>query len=145
MEEIKTQNNHSSITIDKSVPTKKRREEKRESKEIVTSEDGDSKIVSKGLLTSYTQDINKIWRDIGIGEHQTDGVIDGFKVNFVKKGSDFEKLGLKSGDILRSINGEELNSYGTAYNFYRGIENVDSLTIGITRDNHDMELEYEIH
>jgi general secretion pathway protein C len=112
---------------------------------IVQSGNGNSKIVSKRLLTSYTKDIDKIWRDIGIGEHKTNGILDGFKVNFVRKGSDFEKLGLRRGDILKSVNGQELNSYNAAFSFYQEIGDIDNLTLGIVRNNQDMELEYEIH
>ena len=48
----------------------------------------------------------------------------GFKINFVKKGSDFEKLGLQKGDILMGINGEKLNSYGAAIGFFKDINKV---------------------
>ena len=113
-------------------------------KKIVKRDNGE-RVISKGLLTSYTKDIDKVWRDIGIGEHKKNGVLDGFVVNFVKRGSDFEKLGLKRGDILKSINGEELNSYNSAFSFYKEIENIDSLTLGIVRNNREMELEYEIN
>ncbi len=113
-------------------------------RKIIKRDDGE-RVISKGLLTSYTKDIDKVWKDIGIGEHKKNGVLDGFIVNFVKKGSDFDKLGLKRGDILKSINGEELNSYNSAFSFYKEIENIDSLTLGIIRNNQEMELEYEIN
>jgi len=110
---------------------------------IIENEDGE-KIVSRGLLSSYTKDIDKVWKDIGIGEHRVNGVLDGFKVNFVKKGSDFEKLGLKRGDILTSVNGQELNSYNAAFSFYKEMNDIENLTLSIKRNNQDMELEYEI-
>lgn len=111
---------------------------------ITQSEYGAGKVVSKGLLSSYTKDIDKVWKDIGIGEHKVDGKLQGFKVNFIKQGSDFEKLGLKRGDILRAVNGQELNSYNAAFSFYKEMESVENLTISITRNNKDEELEYEI-
>jgi len=130
----------SSITPIK--PKKTKTKEKPKS-EIVENEDGE-KIVSRGLLSSYTKDIDKVWKDIGIGEHRTNGVLDGFKVNFVKKGSDFEKLGLKRGDILKAVNGQELNSYNAAFSFYKEMNSIENLTLSIKRNNQDMELEYEI-
>jgi len=130
----------SSITPVK--PKKNKTKEKPKSG-IVDNEDGE-KIVSRGLLSSYTKDIDKVWKDIGIGEHRTNGVLDGFKVNFVKKGSDFEKLGLRRGDILTSVNGQELNSYNAAFSFYKEMNSIENLTLSIKRNNQDMELEYEI-
>ncbi len=111
---------------------------------IIESDDGSEKIVSKKLLSSYTKNIDKVWKDIGVREHRVNGILDGFQVNFVRRGSDFEKLGLKKGDILKSVNGEELNSYNSAFSFYKNIDNIENLTLGIKRNNQDMELEYEI-
>ncbi|HHB93900.1 MAG TPA: hypothetical protein ENK88_01960 [Campylobacterales bacterium] len=131
----------SSIT---SVTPKRDKPKEKTKDDIVDSEDGTEKIVSKGLLSSYTKDIDKVWKDIGIGEHKVNGVLDGFKVNFVKKGSDFEKLGLRRGDILKSVNGQELNSYNAAFSFYKEMNSIENLTLSIKRNNQDMELEYEI-
>ena len=113
-------------------------------KGIVTANNGETKVVSKGLLSSYTKDIDKVWKDIGIGEHKVNGVLTGFKVNFIKKNSDFEKLGLKRGDILTAINGQELDSYNAAFSFYKEMDSIENLTLSIKRNNQDMELEYEI-
>ncbi len=135
--------NPSSIKVIKEKHKKNHKKDSK-SKKIIKRDDGE-RVISKGLLTSYTKDIDKVWRDIGIGEHKKNGVLDGFIVNFVKRGSDFEKLGLKRGDILKSINGEELNSYNSAFSFYKEIGNIDSLTLGIVRNNQEMELEYEIN
>ncbi len=135
--------NPSSIKVIKEKDKKNHKKDSK-SKKIIKRDDGE-RVISKGLLTSYTKDIDKVWRDIGIGEHKKNGVLDGFIVNFVKRGSDFEKLGLKRGDILKSINGEELNSYNSAFSFYKEIGNIDSLTLGIVRNNQEMELEYEIN
>lgn len=107
-------------------------------------EEDDRKIISKNLLGSYTKDVDKIWKDIGIGENKIDGKLNGFKINFVKKGSDFEKLGLKRGDILMAINGEPLNSYSTAMNFFKEIDNIENLTLTIQHNGKSEDIEYEI-
>jgi general secretion pathway protein C len=139
-EKIKTDSYIKPVVEPKKTKTK---DKKKEKSGIVESEDGE-KIVSRGLLSSYTKDIDKVWKDIGIGEHRTNGVLDGFKVNFVKRGSDFEKLGLKRGDILKAVNGQELNSYNAAFSFYKEIDSIENLTLSIIRNNQEMELEYEI-
>ena len=121
-----------------------KKEPKNDSEGITQSDDGTSKIVPKNLLSSYTKDIDKIWKNIGISEYKEGRAIKGFRVNFVKKGSDFEKLGLKKGDILTAINGQELNSYNAAFSFYKEIDSIENLTLSIKRNNQEMELEYEI-
>jgi len=107
-------------------------------------EQGGTKVISRSLLTSYTQDIDKIWKDIGIAQYKQNGKLKGFKVNYVKKGSDFEKLGLQRGDILKSINAEELNSLSTAINFFKDINNIENLTLTVERNGKREDMEYEI-
>ena len=107
-------------------------------------EEGGVKLISRDLLTSYTKDIDKIWKDIGIVQNRTNGKLDGFKINFVKRGSDFEKLGLKRGDILKAVNAEELNSLSSAMNFFKDINNIENLTLTVERDGRSEDMEYEI-
>ena len=107
-------------------------------------EEGGVKHIQRDLLTSYTKNVDKIWKDIGISENKISGKINGFKINFVKRGSDFEKLGLQRGDILMGINGEELNSYGAAMSFFKDINNIENLTLTVQRNGATEELEYEI-
>jgi len=107
-------------------------------------EQGGTKIISRNLLTSYTKDIDKIWKDIGIAQYKENGKLSGFKINYVKKGSDFEKLGLQRGDILKSINAEELNSLSAAMNFFKDINNIENLTLTVERNGKREDMEYEI-
>jgi len=109
----------------------------------IVEQDG-VKVISRNLLGSYTKDVDKIWKDIGIGEHKVNGKLNGFKINYVKKGSDFEKLGLKRGDLLMAINAEALNSYGAAMNFFKDIENIENLTLTVQRNGKSEDIEYEI-
>ena len=109
----------------------------------IADEDG-RKLINRDLLTSYTKNVDKIWKDIGIGEHKENGRLNGFKINFVKRGSDFEKLGLKRGDVLLAINAEPLDSYGAAMNFFKEIDTIDNLTLTVERNGQSEEIEYEI-
>jgi general secretion pathway protein C len=136
--QIKSTNKGSAIT-----PVKKTIVSPKNNKKGIIEEDG-KKLINRNLLTSYTKDVDKIWKDIGIGENKIDGKLNGFKINFVKKGSDFEKLGLKRGDILTAINAEELNSYGAAMTFFKDIENIENLTLTVQRNGRSEDLEYEI-
>jgi len=106
---------------------------------------GDHKIVDRSLLDYYADNMDEIYKNIGITEVKKAGKIEGFKVTFVKRGSPFAKLGLRRGDIIKSINGEELNSYNAAFNTYKNIKNTANLTLVIVRGKKEMELEYEVN
>ena len=102
-------------------------------------------VVDRSLLEHYSKNMNDIWKNIGIMEIKEGDKIKGFKVNFVKRGSDFAKLGLRRGDVIKSINGQELNSYNRAFEIYKNIDTMNNLTMKIIRGKEEMELEYEIN
>ena len=106
---------------------------------------GDHKIISKSLLDHYAKNMDDIYKNIGIADVKKGNKLVGFKVTFVKRGSPFAKLGVERGDIIKSINGQEINSYNAAFNAYKNIGNVQNLTLVILRGKEEMELEYEIN
>jgi len=109
----------------------------------IVDEDG-IKVINRKLLTNYTSNPDKIWKDIGIGENKVNGKLNGFKINYVKKGSDFEKLGLKRGDLLMAINAEKLDSISGVMGLYKDINNIENLTLTIQRNGKSEDIEYEI-
>ena len=124
-------------------PKKERVIESSSSNEKIIERDG-IKLINRNLLSSYTKRPEKIWKDIGISENQLNGQLNGFKINYVKRGSDFEKLGLKRGDLLMAINAEKLDNLGAVMSLYKDIDNIENLTLTIERDGRSEDIEYEI-
>ncbi len=106
---------------------------------------GDHKIVDKSLVEYYAKDMKEITKNIGITEQKEGKDLKGFRVTFVRKDSHFSKLGLRRGDVIKSINGQEITSYNDAMNVYKNINAMESLSLTITRGKEEMELEYEIN
>jgi len=108
---------------------------------------GDHKIVDRSLIDHYAniKNMDEIYQNIGITEVRKGRQIKGFKITFVKRGSPFAKLGIRRGDIIKSINGEEITSYNAAFNVYKNIGNMENLTLVILRGKEEMELDYEIN
>jgi general secretion pathway protein C len=88
--------------------------------------------------------MNEIYKNIGIKEIKK-GNKKEFQIAFVRRGSPFAKLGIKRGDIIKSINGQEIDSYGSAFKAYRSIKDADMLNVVVIRNNKKLELEYEIN
>jgi len=107
-------------------------------------EENGIKVVNRSLLTSYISNPKKIWKDIGISENKINGKLNGFKINYVKRGSDFEKLGLKRGDLLTAINAEKLDNIGAVMGLYGDINNIENLTLTVERNGKSEDIEYEI-
>ena len=74
----------------------------------------------------------------------TDGKITGFRINSVTKNSVFDKLGLKQGDIIKSVNNIAMSNYQDAFNMYNKINTIKYFNMKIIRNNKEMELDYEI-
>lgn len=100
--------------------------------------------VKRNYLNSYVNDLNKVWKDIAIKDVRKNGRIEGFKIFKVNKNSVFGKLGLKQNDVIKSVNGKEINSYGDAFKIYNEINSLDYLTFEVLRNNEIVELSYEI-
>ncbi len=105
---------------------------------------GDHKIIDKSLVDHYAKNVKEIYKNIGIRESKVNGKTQ-FKITFVKRGSPFAKLGVKRGDIIKSLNGQEINSEAEAFMIMKDIDNIENITLGIMREKKEMELEYEIN
>lgn len=105
----------------------------------------DKIVIQRTYLNSYINDFNKIWNDISIIEHKNkNGHIVGFKVTNLNTQSIFEKLGLRQGDIITSVNNIELKSYNSAFSLYKKINKMKDLTMQVLRNSREVELQYEI-
>ena len=106
---------------------------------------GDHKIVDRSLLKHYTENMDDIYKNIGIKEIKKGKVLEGFSISFIRKGSPFAKLGLKRGDVIQSINGQKIDSHKAAFDMYKNMKDIDNLSLVIKRGKEEMELEYEIN
>jgi len=105
---------------------------------------GDTTFIPKNLFNKYRSDIGAIRKNIGVVPNMVNGKLDGFKINFVKRGSDFDKLGVKRGDIITAINGEPLNNFKVPLEFFNNLDSISAATLTIKRGNEIKELEYEV-
>jgi len=106
--------------------------------------EGDTTIIPKNLFNKYKGNISKIRQSIDAVPYMENGKLSGFKISFVKKGSDFSKLGLKRGDILTAVNGEPLDNFKVPLEFFNNADSLNAATITIKRGNEIKELEYEV-
>jgi len=123
------------------LPTQKK-EEKKENKDII--QEGDTTIISKSVFNKYKGDINGLRKYIGGVPIIKNGRLRGFKISYIKKGSDFDKVGLKRGDIITAINGEEITDLSVPMRFINNLDSITAATITVKRGNEVKELEYEV-
>lgn len=68
----------------------------------------------------------------------------GFTVARLQKGSAFERLGLRAGDVLVKANGEALDNPGRILRLYHGLAEADGVTVQITRRGRPMTLDFAV-
>jgi len=142
---IKSKKAANNVSRIKSVPTSTGTQSSSSKAEGDIVDAGDHRIVDKSLVEHYAKNMEEIMKNIGIVEQKEGTELKGFRVTFVRRNSHFSKLGLRRGDVIKSINGQEINSYNAAMNVYKNIDKMDALSITITRGKKEMELEYEIN
>ena len=108
------------------------------------SHEGTATLVPRSLIEKYTKNVDKIWKNIGITPEKRGGSIQGFRIRYIKRGSVFEKLGLKRGDLITAVNGERLNDYGTVMQLFQSIDSLEGLTLTVKRGKKEVELDYDI-
>jgi general secretion pathway protein C len=111
----------------------------------LAKEDFEPVSITHDEVQSYIKNPNKIWRNIRIQEIRRHGQIEGFRVNYVKKGSFFDQAGLKSGDVIKAIDGSEIRSLADVMKYYNNIDNLDGLSLTVERGGTDIDLEFNIN
>jgi len=111
---------------------------------LTIRKEGETTIIPKDLFDRYRTNIRQIQKSINAVPYMVNGQMEGFRVNYVKKGSDFSKLGIQKGDIIISVNGEPLNNLKVPIEFFRNLNTMRAATFTIKRGNEIKELEYEV-
>ena len=97
------------------------------------------KKVQRGLIKYYLHNFGVIWQNIGISK-----VSLGYKIIYIRPNTVFDRLGLRNGDILISINGRRLNNDADAWDIVNNLNKFDEIRVTILRNNTKKRLKYEI-
>jgi general secretion pathway protein C len=68
----------------------------------------------------------------------------GLRLFAIKNGSLYEKIGLKNGDILKSINGNSLGDISQALKLFEQLKQERSINLVLEREKQDREFKYTI-
>lgn len=100
--------------------------------------------IRKEDLKKYIKDTKEILKDIKIEEVIQNKSFKGLKIVFLRKGSLFDTMQLKEGDILKTIDNKKISSTISLMPHYSNLNNSSALKIGIQRDGKMKEMVYEI-
>ncbi len=107
-----------------------------------TAHKGDTITVARSDIQDSLKNINKLLTQARIRPHLKDGKSDGFVLSYIKPNSFFTKLGLKRGDIIKKINGKQINTPEDAFSFYQALESGAPLSMEISRGGKPKTINY---
>ncbi|MBV6492219.1 MAG: hypothetical protein LDLANPLL_00211 [Turneriella sp.] len=86
----------------------------------------------------------KIYEGAQFGPHLVNGKIEGYKIARVNDNHIFAKLGAKSGDIIRKVNGYGLNDTERMFELWKAIRTAPEVKIELERDGKIITYDFQI-
>ena len=100
--------------------------------------------LKRDQIEEAVSNVNELMRQAKIRPHFRDGKPDGLTLSRIRQDSIFEKLGLKSGDIITGVDGENIESVDDALRFYNSLKSSPNVKIQIRRQGKEQNIEYNI-
>lgn len=98
--------------------------------------------VAKEEIDSALEDMSKILTQARVRPYFSEGEADGFMISRIKKGSIFEKMGIRNGDIIQGVNNEPIKSPDDMLELYKGLKSGSQINLNIKRRGKEETLEY---
>lgn len=100
--------------------------------------------IDRSEVDSALENMSQLFTQIRAVPHFDSGKSVGFRVFAIRQGSLFDKIGLKNGDVLQKINGQELSDPGRALALLQDLRNETALSVELLRNRQQQTLSYQI-
>lgn len=100
--------------------------------------------VSRSMIDKQLADMQKLQQDARVIPHYKDKDYAGFKLVGVRPGSLYRALGIRSGDVITSINGDKIDSPNKALQLFESLKNSSDIAVEIERRGQPKTLSYKI-
>jgi general secretion pathway protein C len=101
-------------------------------------------VIDRSEVDKSMENLNQLFTQIRAVPHFQDGKAAGFRLFAIKQDSVFEKIGLKNGDIITKINGNELTDPARAMSLIQELKNEGRISVDVNRNRQPTTLNYEI-
>lgn len=105
---------------------------------------GDDYVVDEAELDKGLENLPLLLTQARAVPYFKDGRSIGLRLFAIKTGSLYEKIGLKNGDILKSINGNSLADITQALKLFEQLKQERSISLVLEREKQDREFKYTI-
>jgi len=106
--------------------------------------EADSFVVEEAELDKGLENLPLLLTQARAVPYFKDGRSIGLRLFAIKTGSLYEKVGLRNGDILKTINGNNLGDISQALKLFEQLKQERSINLVLERDKQDREFKYSI-
>lgn len=101
--------------------------------------------VKRSDVVKYTSDLSNVLQQAAmIPVRGPGGEIQGFRFVNIQPDSIYTKLGFQVGDVIKSVNGEPIDSPAKALELYNALKGSSNIRLNMERNGRDQEMEYQI-
>ena len=100
--------------------------------------------IDRSEVDHAMENLNQLFTQVRAVPHFQDGKASGFRLFAIRRDSIFEKIGLKNGDIVSRINGNELTDPARAMAMIQEMRGENRITVELNRNREPTTLTYEI-
>lgn len=133
----------SSLSTTATSTTVTKRETREDDSVEGVAQEGDKFQIKRSAVDEALAQIDKLYTDIRAVPYFKDGKANGFKLLSVKRGSFFDKLGFRRGDILSTVNGTLLDIQSGLQTFNK-LKNESTFEVALERRGEQKTFNYEI-
>lgn len=100
--------------------------------------------VQRAMIDKQLADMQKLQQDARVVPHYKDKDYAGFKLVGVRPGSLYRALGIRSGDVITSVNGDKIDSPNKALQLFEQLKSSSNIAVEIERRGQPKTLNYTI-
>lgn len=111
---------------------------------IASSDDGSEFVVAESEVNKALANLPRLLSQARAVPYFKNGESVGMRLFAIRRGSLYEKLGLKNGDILKAVNGNSLSDPTQALKIFEQLKSERSINVRVERGGSERNLNYEI-
>ncbi|MCP4744939.1 MAG: PDZ domain-containing protein [Desulfobacteraceae bacterium] len=98
----------------------------------------------RSMIDNAMQDVSSLMTQITIKPHSENGQTAGLALENIKPNSIFRRMGLRNGDILKGIDGQQIESVDDALKLYQSLKEASNANVQIERRGQERTINYNI-